>query len=139
MANTTNSEFLVTGLFNDKASAECAYDALTARGYDKDNTDVVMSNDTRDKYYSGATAEDTELGSKAAEGTGAGAAIGGTVGAVLAAIAAIGTSVVLPGLGFDRCRTACCRFGWRRSRRSRRRTARRARRFGHPGRTRRRL
>ena len=99
MANTTNSEFLVTGLFNDKASAECAYDALTARGYDKDNTDVVMSNDTRDKYYSGATAEDTELGSKAAEGTGAGAAIGGTVGAVLAAIAAIGTSVVLPGLG----------------------------------------
>ena len=99
MANTTNTEFIVTGLFRDKASAECAYDALTARGYDKDNTDVVMSNDTRDKYYSGANAEDTELGSKAAEGTGTGAAIGGTVGAVLAAIAAIGTSVVLPGLG----------------------------------------
>ena len=99
MANTTNSEFIVTGLFRDKASAECAYDALTARGYDKDNTDVVMSNDTRDKYYSGSHAEDTELGSKAAEGTGTGAAIGGTVGAILAAIAAIGTSVVLPGIG----------------------------------------
>lgn len=99
MENTTNTKFIVTGLFKDKASAECAYDALTTRGYNKDNTDVVMSNDTRDKYYSGANAANTELGNKAAEGTGTGAAIGGTVGAILAAIAAIGTSVVLPGLG----------------------------------------
>ena len=99
MANTTNSNYIVTGLFRDNKSAECAYDALTSRGYDKDNTDVLMSNDTRDKYYSGAHATDTELGSKAAEGTGTGAAIGGTVGAVLAAIAAIGTSIALPGLG----------------------------------------
>ena len=99
MANTTDNKFIVTGLFNDNTSAECAFNALTARGYDKDSIDVVMTDKTRDKYYSGANAEDTELGSKAAEGTGAGAAIGGTVGAVLAAIAAIGTSVVLPGLG----------------------------------------
>ncbi len=97
--NNTNSEFTVTGLFNDRASAECAYDALTARGYDKDKSDVMMSEETRDRHYSGVNENDTELGSKAAEGTGAGAAIGGTVGAVLAAIAAIGTSVALPGLG----------------------------------------
>lgn len=95
----TNNEFTVTGLFKDKASAECAYDALTARGYDKDKSDVMMSDETRDRHYSGITAADTELGSKAAEGTGTGAAIGGTVGAVLAAIAAIGTTVALPGLG----------------------------------------
>lgn len=99
MENTTNNEFTVVGLFKDKDSAECAYDVLNERGYDKDSTDVMMSDDTRDKYYSGTNAEDTELGSKAAEGTGVGAAVGGTVGAVLAAIAAIGTSVVLPGLG----------------------------------------
>lgn len=97
--NTTDNKFIVTGLFKDKTSAECAYNALSERGYDKNDTDVVMSNDTRDMYYSGDTADDTELGSKALEGTGTGAAIGGTVGAVLAAIAAIGTSIALPGLG----------------------------------------
>ena len=37
--------------------------------------------------------------SKALEGSGAGAAIGGTLGAIVAGIAAIGTSVLLPGLG----------------------------------------
>ncbi len=97
---TTNCKFIVTGLFKDKDSAECAYDALTARGYAKDETDVIMSDETRDRFYSSyGAADDTELGSKALEGSGTGAAIGGTVGAVIAAIAAIGTSVVLPGLG----------------------------------------
>ncbi len=99
MENTTNNKFIVTGLFKDKDSAECAYDALSGRGYDKDSTDVMMSDKTRDQYYSGSTADDTELGSKALEGTGAGAAIGGTLGAIIAGIAAIGTSVALPGLG----------------------------------------
>ncbi len=99
MENTSNNKFTVVGLFNDKDSAECAYDALDKRGYDKDSTDVMMSDQTRDKYYAGADAEDTDLGNKAAEGTGVGAAVGGTLGAVIAAIAAIGTSVVLPGLG----------------------------------------
>ena len=38
-------------------------------------------------------------GTKAAEGFGKGSAIGGGVGAALAAIFAVGTSVVVPGLG----------------------------------------
>ena len=97
--NTTNNKFMVTGLFKDKDSAECAYNALSERGYDKDSTDVMMSDETRDRYYSGAAADDTELGSKALEGTGTGAAIGGTLGAIIAGIAAIGTSVLLPGIG----------------------------------------
>ena len=99
MENTTNNKFIVTGLFKDNKSAECAYDALGERGYGKDDTDVMMSDQTRDKYYSGAAADDSELGSKAMEGTGAGAAIGGTLGAIIGGIAAIGTSVALPGLG----------------------------------------
>ncbi len=99
MENTTNNKFIVTGLFKDNRSAECAYDALSERGYGKDDADVMMSDQTRDKYYSGAAADDTELGSKAMEGTGTGAAIGGTLGAIIAGIAAIGTSVVLPGIG----------------------------------------
>jgi len=99
MENTTNNKFIVTGLFKDKDSAECAYGALSERGYSKDDTDVMMSDKTRDQYYSGSMTDDTELGSKALEGTGAGAAIGGTLGAAIAAIAAVGTSIVLPGLG----------------------------------------
>ncbi len=44
-------------------------------------------------------APDTELGNKAMETAGKGSAIGGTVGAVIGAVAAIGTSVLIPGLG----------------------------------------
>lgn len=99
MENTTNTTtYTVMGLFKDKDSAECAYDALSNRGYTTDDSDVLMSDETRNKYYANND-DDSELGSKAAEGTGVGAAIGGTVGAIIGAIAAIGTSVVLPGLG----------------------------------------
>ncbi len=91
--------YTVIGLFDNNEKAECAFDAVVNNGFDKDDVDVLMSDDTRDRYYADADVDDDDLGSKAAEGTGAGAAIGGTVGAVLAAIAAIGTSVVLPGIG----------------------------------------
>ena len=42
---------------------------------------------------------ETEFGNKAAEGAGIGGAIGGTVGVIAAPIAAVGTTLVLPGLG----------------------------------------
>ena len=100
MTNEKNNTPLVTALFNDRQSAECAYNAITTRGYDKDDVNLMMSDETREKYYSSDSVEgDTELGSKALEGSGVGAGIGGTVGAIIGAIAAIGTSVVLPGLG----------------------------------------
>lgn len=94
-----DNNYTVIGLFDNNEKAECAFDAVVNNGFDKDDVDVLMSDETRDRYYADADVEDDDLGSKAAEGTGAGAAIGGTVGAILAAIAAIGTSVVLPGLG----------------------------------------
>ena len=91
---------VVTGMFRDRESAERAYSSLSSRGYGKDDVNVIMSDETRNKYFpEGSHAADTELGSKALEGTGTGAAIGGTAGAILGAIAAIGTSVALPGLG----------------------------------------
>jgi hypothetical protein len=88
---------LVTGLFTDRASAERAYQHATARGYGKDDINVMMSDETRKTQFSGDT--ETELGSKAAEGAGIGAGVGGAVGAALAAVAAVGTTLVLPGLG----------------------------------------
>ncbi|MCA1603781.1 MAG: hypothetical protein LC776_19795, partial [Acidobacteria bacterium] len=89
---------MLTGLFRDRDSAERAYRGLSDRGYSKDDVNLLMSDDTRKKYFSDSD-KDTELGSKAWEGAGKGAAIGGGVGATLAAIAAIGTTLALPGLG----------------------------------------
>ena len=89
---------LVTGLFPDRESAEAAYGTAEARGYTKDDLNLVMSDETRSRHFANDQAT-TELGNKAAEGAGVGGAIGGTVGAVVAAIAAVGTTLALPGLG----------------------------------------
>src|ERR671917_1502184 len=91
------SNRMVTGLFRDRESAERAYGSLSTRGYSKDDVNLMMSDDTRKKYFSDD--EDTEFGTKAWEGAGKGAAIGGGVGATLGAIAALGTTLALPGLG----------------------------------------
>lgn len=100
--NTTRSSAassdMVTALFTDRDRAERAYGTLTARGYDPKEVSVVMSDDTRKRYFA-PSAADTELGNKAAKGAGVGGAIGGTVGAIGAAIAAVGTSLAIPGLG----------------------------------------
>lgn len=93
------SNRMVTGLFRDRESAERAYGSMSTRGYSKDDVNLMMSDDTRKRYFDSDTAPDSELGSKAMEGAGVGSAIGGTAGAVLGAIAAIGTSLALPGLG----------------------------------------
>lgn len=95
MKNST----MVTGLFRDRDSAERAYESVSARGYDKSDVNVVMSDDTRKRHFSGSQEVETELGSKAAEGAGIGGAVGGTLGAIAAAIAAVGTSIAIPGLG----------------------------------------
>ena len=98
MNESTGQSRLVSGLFNDRESTERAYSSLTNRGYSKDDVNLLMSDETRDRHFGDGTA-DTELGSKALEGAGTGSAIGGTLGAIIGGIAAIGTSIVLPGLG----------------------------------------
>jgi hypothetical protein len=94
----TNNPTMVTGLFRDRDSAERAYQSVHARGYDTSDINLAMSDETRKRHFSSASAT-TELGNKAAEGAGVGGAIGGTLGAIAAAIAAVGTSLVIPGLG----------------------------------------
>lgn len=98
MNESTGQSRVVSGLFNDRESTERAYTALENRGYNRDDVNLLMSDDTRNRYFGEGTA-DTELGSKALEGAGTGSAIGGTLGAIIAGIAAIGTSVLLPGVG----------------------------------------
>ncbi len=93
-AKTEQETGMVTGLFEDKESAEAVYNSLRSRGYTDDEINVVMSDATRDKYF-----RTHPLGTKAAEGTAVGGLVGGTLGAVLGGIAAIGTNLFLPGLG----------------------------------------
>jgi hypothetical protein len=90
------NEPMLTGLFRDRDSAERAYQSIADRGYTRDDVNVVMSDETRKRHFAGNTGgRETELGNKAAEGAGIGGAIGGSLGA----IAAVGTTVALPGLG----------------------------------------
>ena len=97
---SSSSGTTVTSLFPDRASAEAAYNAAHSRGYSKDDVNLVMSDDTRKRHFSGDSAmgKEIELGNKAAKGAGIGGVLGGTIGAVLAGIAAVGTSVALPGV-----------------------------------------
>jgi hypothetical protein len=96
---------IVTGLFKDRQSAERAYQFIVERGYDTSDINLVMSDETRNRYFCGAGQIDTDLGSKAAEGVEGTAAhqlggpLGGTLGTIGAALAALGTVIVLPGLG----------------------------------------
>jgi len=94
---STGRSGMLTGMFRDRESAEKSYNSALSRGYTKDDLNVMMSDKTRDSWFSDD--DDTGLGSKAMEGAGAGSAIGGTLGAIIGGIAAIGTSVLIPGLG----------------------------------------
>lgn len=96
-AATAGRSGMLTGMFRDRESAEKAYNSALSRGYSKDDVNVMMSDQTRDSWF--ADGDDSGLGSKALEGAGTGSAIGGTLGAIIAGIAAIGTSVLIPGLG----------------------------------------
>ncbi|GAB3197804.1 hypothetical protein ABID22_000743 [Pontibacter aydingkolensis] len=101
MMDKRDNDGMMTAMFRDRESAERAYNELRARGYDKDDINVVMSDKARDRHFGDDVDErgDTELGNKSLEGTGAGSAIGGTLGAIIGAVAAIGTSIAIPGLG----------------------------------------
>ena len=69
MNQSTNQNRTVSGLFNDRESAERAYSSLSSRGYSTDDVNLLMSDDTRSRYF-GENTVDTELGSKAMEGAG---------------------------------------------------------------------
>jgi hypothetical protein len=96
--NSNGKRPMLTGMFADRESTEKAYNALHERGYTKDDVNLVMSDETREKHYSDEN-DHSDLGTKAAETAGTGSAIGGTIGAIAGIVAAIGTSVVIPGLG----------------------------------------
>lgn len=83
---------LITGLFDSEAAAETAVAQLKNMGYGQNEITIIM----KDRGAADNLAHET--GSRTMEGVGTGAAIGGTIGAVLAGLLAVG-SVTIPGVG----------------------------------------
>lgn len=89
---------MLTAAFRDHARASEALDWLHSRGYTAQEVNVLMSDATR-RNLRDQEAPPLEPGTQAVEGIAAGGAIGAAVGATLAAIAAIGSTIAVPGLG----------------------------------------
>ena len=94
--NDKKDILITTELFKDKESAEKAYNAALKHGYTPKDINVIMSEDSRKKYYDSVLVKEE---SKATQGLGVGGATGAAIGGIVAAIAAIGTSLIVPGLG----------------------------------------
>jgi hypothetical protein len=102
---STEKAPILTALFRDARRAGLAYQAALDRGYEASNVNVLMSDATRERYLSARP--DSALAGKANEpvpetSTRAevlGGPVGGTLGTLAPAIAAIGTALLLPGLG----------------------------------------
>ena len=89
---------MVTGLFADSESVERAYAIVSQRKYGTADINVVMSDETRRRYFSDDRQINTELGRKVEEGGEMGGPRGGAVGTIIPALIAVGV-VALPGLG----------------------------------------
>lgn len=94
--NHNKDVHFTTEIFKDQHSAEKAYQDAIDAGYKPQDINVLMSEDSRNKYYNSVLVKE---GSKASEGVAVGTATGAAVGGIVAAIAAIGTNLVIPGLG----------------------------------------
>ncbi|QDV33497.1 hypothetical protein [Tautonia plasticadhaerens] len=98
MGNTSNRT-KVAALFNDRSGADTGYQAVLDRGYSHDRITTAMTDEARQRHYPEGNVGSMEEGNKAAEGAGVGGAIGSITGGLVGAIAAIGTTLILPGLG----------------------------------------
>jgi hypothetical protein len=91
---------MLIGMFRNRNDAEMAFEDLSNLGYANNEINLLMSEETRTRYYGkDKDSHDTKLGNKAAEGAGTGSAVGGALGAIAGAVAAIGTTLLIPGLG----------------------------------------
>jgi hypothetical protein len=88
---------MVIGVFRDRANATQAYNWLLSRGYTDSEISFMMSDETR-RYFENEGKHN--VGNQGVEGVATGGSIGAAVGATAAAIAAIGTAVAIPGLGW---------------------------------------
>jgi hypothetical protein len=90
----------VVGVFDDRAKADTCFNELMALGVPESSITVMMSDQTRARYYSvDAETKGSKAGSRTTEGAGVGGVIGTAVGATIAAIAAVGSTITFPLIG----------------------------------------
>jgi len=94
---------MVTGLFTNKESAERGYQSATRLGYENSDIDVLMSDETRNRYFPPGHDTTTDLSSNATEDEKAADNLsgpaGGTIGTIAPALAGVGTLLLVPVLG----------------------------------------
>ena len=90
----------VTGIFENPDAVERAYEVAVAHGYEIGDVNVVMSEETRHRYYSQPGEINTEIAKKSAEGGELGGPTGGRIAIALSIAAAVGAAIAVPGLGF---------------------------------------
>src|SRR3989304_7663082 len=81
---------MVTGLFRDSEGVELAYEVVSQRGYGTSDINVVMSDDTRRRYFSDDRQINIGLARKGEEGGELGGPMGGTIGTIIPALIAAG-------------------------------------------------
>jgi hypothetical protein len=90
---------MLTAVIRDRTVASQTYEWLQYRGYSTTDINILMSEQSRAAFSNTGTEGKIKTGDKSLEGVAAGGAIGTAVAATIGAILAIGTSVVVPGLG----------------------------------------
>jgi len=105
MTASTAPTPLVTALFMNPRAAERAYRAVIDLGYTDDEVNVLLAEETRTKHFAHSRAQSGDLASKARDSSKTdvadelGGPTGGTVATIAPAIAALGTALLVPGLG----------------------------------------
>jgi hypothetical protein len=97
-AHASSSTTMVTAVFPDSGAAEQASDVVAQRGYAIEDVNVVMSDETRQRYLAEGGTE-SRLADKSEEGGALGGPTGGRVSLAISIAAAVGAAIVIPGLG----------------------------------------
>lgn len=106
-ASSSDSAQMLTGLFTERDTAERAYRSATDLGCEPSEINVLLSQETRERYFPGDSGDSTQFATKAAQSTEQashlsdelGGPAGATAGTVAPALAAVGTLLLVPGLG----------------------------------------
>jgi len=84
----------VSGIFDNRITADKAVSELLDEGFVKDDISLIMSDKTRERLFSSTDDE----ANRVAKGGLSGAAIGGALGALIAGLTMVG-GIVVPGAG----------------------------------------
>jgi hypothetical protein len=96
MSHNDKDIHITTEVFKTQHDAEKAYQDAIDAGYSPKDINVIMSEDSRKRYYDSILVKE---GSKSSDGLAVGGATGAALGGIVAALAAVGTSLVIPGMG----------------------------------------